>query len=205
MNIDVNGVKFISAHEGFVDHAYKPVAAEKYFTIGFGHYGADVRQDQKISRAEAEALLLKDLKGYVDAVNKLVAVLINQNQANALYSFAYNCGVQALADSTLLRKLNAKDFVGASQEFGKWVHDASKGVSPGLIQRRKEEADLFMKPVAPVVSKPKPPQPVYYVVVKGDTLSEIAAAKNTTVVSLCKLNGIDVKSVLQLGQKVRIK
>jgi GH24 family phage-related lysozyme (muramidase) len=195
MNISQNGVDFIAKFEGFVDHAYKPVDEERYYTLGFGHYGPDVKPGQKITKAAAEELLKKDLANYVADVNSLVKVQLNQNQFDALTSFCFNCGYGNLASSTLLKKVNIKDFAGAAKEFDKWVHGANKQVLPGLVNRRNAEQALFLKPV------PAPPKPARktHKIVKGDTLYKIAAANHTTVDHLQKLNPKVKPTALQIG------
>jgi hypothetical protein len=75
-------------------------------------------------------------------VEKLVKVELKQHQFDALVSFAFNCGEGALAKSTLLRKVNNKDFAGAAQEFHKWTHGGGR-VLPGLVRRRASESLLF--------------------------------------------------------------
>jgi lysozyme len=72
----------------------------------------------------------------------MVKVELSQNQFDALCIFAYNVGIAAFCNSTLLKKVNGKDFLGATEEFGKWVHAGHK-VIPGLVNRRKAEALLF--------------------------------------------------------------
>jgi hypothetical protein len=76
-------------------------------------------------------------------VNRLVTVPLTQNQFDALVSFTYNLGEGALAESGLLRKLNAGDYAGAAPEFAKWVR-AGGVILPGLVRRRAAEADLFV-------------------------------------------------------------
>jgi murein DD-endopeptidase MepM/ murein hydrolase activator NlpD len=58
-------------------------------------------------------------------------------------------------------------------------------------------------PKEKVATKPK--STTYYTVKKGDTLGAIAARNGTTVDKLCKLNGIKSTSVLQIGQKIKLK
>lgn len=48
-------------------------------------------------------------------------------------------------------------------------------------------------------------KPSYHVVKQGDTLSAIARKYHTTVEYLCKINKIKETSLLQLGQKIRLK
>lgn len=209
MNISQSGVNFIKQFEGLELHAYKPVPQEPFFTIGYGHYSSSVRSDETITEAQAEQILKDDLSTYVAGVTHLLKVPVNQNQFDALTSFAFNCGVEGLTKSNLLALVNKGDFIGASNEFGKWIHDGGKVVQ-GLINRRAAEKALFLKPV-PVPAPPKPapkpaaPQPVYHVVKSGETLTVIAENNSLTLAQVEALNkGINY-NVLQVGQKIRIK
>lgn len=159
LQLSVNGLQLIKSFEGLVLKAYKAVSTEIYYTIGYGHYGIDVKEDQTINEQEAEALLLKDVQRFVNAVNSLVKVKLNQNQFDALVSLCYNIGSGAFQRSTLLELLNKKDYFGASKQFDVWVK--SGGVTlKGLIRRRSQEKELFLSPVKDEEEK-KP----YYVVI----------------------------------------
>ena len=72
--------------------------------------------------------------------------LINKNQKIALLSFIYNVGVGAFERSTLLKKINYRDFDGAAREFEKWVFSKGKKLN-GLVKRRKAEMEMFLKPI----------------------------------------------------------
>ena len=78
--------------------------------------------------------------------SKVAALLGNAptsgNQFGALTSFAYNAGLHALAESTLLRKHKAGNFEGAAEEFGRWIYGSGK-LLPGLVRRRTAEAQLY--------------------------------------------------------------
>ena len=120
-------------------------------TIGWGstiypNGKAVTLRDAAITPKQASDILLATMTKYEDAVRRYVKVSINQNQFDALVDFAYNAGIGNLKTSTLLKKVNASDFVGAANEFGKWVHGGGV-VLPGLVNRRHEEADLFRSPV----------------------------------------------------------
>lgn len=150
--ISNDGIKLVCKLEGCILHAYKDIANVP--TIGVGHTGG-VYMGQTITQAQADELLRKDLKEFVDAVNSLVKVPVNQNQFDALVIFAFNVGKQGLAKSTLLKKLNAGDYKGAAEQFDVWtkITDPDTGrkvVSQGLVNRRNAEQALFLKPV-PVV------------------------------------------------------
>jgi len=201
MKISKNGIELIKSFEGCVLHAYKPVETEKYWTIGYGHYGSDVREKMEISQKEADNLLIFDLRVYDYAVNSLVKVKLNQNQFDSLVSFAYNCGREALRTSTLLKKVNAKDFIGASEEFDKWVHGGGK-VLNGLVKRRKAEKELFLTPVKVVKEKPLLQN---YTVRSGESLTKIAQREKTTVKKLMELNPkIKNKDLIYAGQVIKV-
>jgi lysozyme len=93
-----------------------------------------------ISEAEAEALLVKDLKRFEDAVNRLITVDINQNEFDAIVSFAFNCGNGALEESTFRRRINSGEDKALcfQEEFVRWTN----GGLPGLVRRRQAEIDL---------------------------------------------------------------
>ena len=135
------GLKLIKSFEGLVLHAYKCSAG--VLTIGYGHTGSDVYPDQVITDTTAEELLQKDLRRFEKGVGNYVNVPLTQNEFDALVSFAFNCGLGALAESTLLRRLNAGEDKPTvfRQELAKWVNGPN-GPLPGLVRRRNAEIDL---------------------------------------------------------------
>ena len=97
MRISENGIELIKRFEGCRLVAYKAVKTEEYYTIGYGHYGADVFKGMTISQLQAEEYLKKDLEKFENYVNKYVTTFSpNQNQFDALVSFTYNCGLGSL-------------------------------------------------------------------------------------------------------------
>jgi lysozyme len=152
MNISDAGAKFIHSFEGCRLDAYddlqpkvKITSAAQVkgtLTIGWGHTG-DVKVGQVITQDQADALFLKDIKEYVDAVNGLVKVDITQNMMDALTSFCYNCGPGALQKSKMLQLINQKDFINAAKEFAQYCHSGGQ-VLTGLVRRRAAEASLFL-------------------------------------------------------------
>lgn len=136
------GAEFIAGFEGFLANAYWDPWGDVW-TIGYGHTSG-VKQGQHVTKRQALELLQKDAAVAATAVRDLVHVNLNQNQFDALVSFAFNLGGGALAESTLLKKLNRRDYKGAQLEFGKWTH-AGGVVLAGLVRRRHAEAALFGK------------------------------------------------------------
>jgi len=166
MKTSAAGVEFVAEHEGWVNHIYKDVAGID--TIGYGHV---VRPGENfapiITKEKGLSLLAQDLGIAEHAVNVGVTVEITQNQFDALVSFTFNMGGGAFASSTLLKKLNAGDVVGAADEILRWnktMINGVKTVHPGLTRRRQQERAVFLTPdVAeepPVVEEPVTPEPV---------------------------------------------
>lgn len=149
MKISEKGLAIVKKYEGLRLKPYLCPAGVP--TIGWGstvypNGKAVTLRDAAITPQQASDILLATMVKYEDAVSRYVQVPINQNQFDALVDFAYNVGVGNLQTSTLLKKVNASDFVGAANEFGKWVHGGG-AVLPGLVNRRREEADLFRSPI----------------------------------------------------------
>jgi GH24 family phage-related lysozyme (muramidase) len=138
-----DGIDLIHAFEGCRLRAYDDGA--KYPTIGWGHRiwpEETERFKNGLTQEEADALFLVDKKKAENHIHDLVHFPLNQNQFDALVDFAYNAGAQNLRTSTLLKKINASDFKGAANEFGKWVFGGGKKLN-GLVKRRDAERLLF--------------------------------------------------------------
>ena len=190
MKISENGLNLIKSFEGLRLKAYKVSESEKYYTIGYGHYGADVKPGMTITKKQADELLKKDVDKFVDGVNKLLKVNVNQNQFDALVSFAYNVGLGALKASTLLKLVNKGAFKEASKEFDLWVRSGGK-VLAGLVRRREKEKELFLTPVENAENSDTGKDTENsdtYKVKKGDNLTKIAHKYGTTVDALVTAN-----------------
>lgn len=196
MKISQRGINLIKSFEGLRNHAYKPVDTEEFYTIGYGHYSKAIMKDDRISDTDAEKLLRDDLKKFEDGVNDLLRVTINQNQFDALVSFAFNVGLGALKSSTLLRMVNSKSFTGASVQFERW-NRAGGHVLEGLVTRRRAERLLFETPVKTLTETHK--------VKSGQTLHGLAITYKTTVNELLKLNpSIKNANLIKIGQAIKV-
>lgn len=141
MTPSASALSLVKSFEGFSSTAYKCPAG--IWTIGYGTT-KNVKEGDTVDAEEAEALLSIDLMEAADAICDYVDVPLSQNQFDALCSFVYNCGRNAFKTSTLLRLLNAGNYVGAAQQFGRWTKGGGKEL-PGLVRRRKAERELFEK------------------------------------------------------------
>ena len=137
MTTNDKGIALIKSFEGLRLKAYKALPTEKYFTIGYGHYGADVKEGQTITEAEAETLLRADLKKYEAKVNKYSAYNWNENEFSALVSFAYNIG-----NIDGLTKKGERSHEEIKKVWTTYSKAGGKEL-PGLVRRREAELKLF--------------------------------------------------------------
>lgn len=97
----------------------------------------------QITIETAREWLARDLALTAAAVDAMVPDTTTDCQRAALYSFAYNVGVNALRGSTLLHLFRAGDVQGAADQFAAWVYSGGH-VTPGLVNRRKLERGVFL-------------------------------------------------------------
>ena len=143
--LDLTGQKFLSEREGTRYKAYQD--SKGVWTIGRGitYYedGTSVKKGDTITPQREMQLFNNTIQFYVKKVNEYVTARINQNQFNALVSFAYNVGTNALKTSTLLKRVNKNPAdPDIRVRFMKWVNSGGKKI-PGLVTRRKYEAKLY--------------------------------------------------------------
>lgn len=145
MKISTTGLNLIKSFEGCRLTAYKCPAG--VWTIGYGHTGG-VRSGQKITQAKADAYLKADLakfEKHVMSYNKKYNW--NQNEFDALVSFAYNIGsiTQLTANGTRTKKQISEKILAYDKAAGKTL--------AGLTRRRQAEKVLFDKPVTSTTLK----------------------------------------------------
>ena len=141
--ISNKGLEIIKKYEGYSDTVYRCPAG--YLTWGYGsryYKGEPITWNFKYTKEQAEEQLKLDTEHFENTVLGYVRVGLFQEQLDALISLSYNIGGSAFKKSTLLRKLNEGDYVGASKEFKKWNRGGGR-VLPGLIKRREAEKELF--------------------------------------------------------------
>lgn len=145
MKINEAGLKLIKSFEGCRLKSYKAVPTEKYYTIGWGHYGADVSKNEKWTQKQADEQLKKDLVKYENYVDKYVSIALNENQFSALVSFCYNCGAGNL--KKLVGDRNIKQIAAAIPQYNK----SGGKVLAGLTRRRNAEVKLFNTSVSKTI------------------------------------------------------
>jgi lysozyme len=211
MNLSAAGRAKIEGYEGY--HARLPDGGCKAYqetfhgkkdkwTIGYG-CTEGVYEGLTWTKEQSDAAFEKELSKFESAVNRLVTVPLNQNQFDSLVSFSYNCGIGALQSSSLLKKLNKGDYIGAAGQFQFWNH-AGGGVVAGLTQRRASEAALFLKPVEPL-PLPAMPQTVEKRTELTKSLVGIGSAVCSTIgVSAAQTDPLSTaENFMSTGQRIK--
>ena len=132
---------FIATWEGVKTKPYEDVGGIP--TVCAGHTGDDV-EDRPYSPQECADILRKDVAKHAGELLALVTVPLSQGELDAYQSFVFNVGSDAFSRSTLLRKLNAGDRVGACNELLRW-NKAGGRVMRGLTRRRAAERDICIR------------------------------------------------------------
>jgi len=148
MKVSQQGIDLIINFEGVCLKPY--LCPARIPTIGVGAtFYPDGRKvsmsDKPITKDEAIELLKATLSSFEKSVDSFTTDAVTQNQFDALVSFAYNLGSNALKNSTLIKKVNANQNDSTiKDEFMKWVRANGK-VLNGLVRRREAEANLYFK------------------------------------------------------------
>lgn len=142
MKISDNGLEIIKDSEALRLNAYLDTKAGRVPTIGWGHTKG-VTMGMTCTVAQAEKWLREDVASAESDVHKYVTVPMSQGAFDALVSFVFNIGGPQFSTSTLLRLLNTGDYIGASNEFQKWIYD-NKVKQGGLVIRREKERQDFI-------------------------------------------------------------
>ena len=124
------------AHEGYSDKPIIPVPGDVP-TIGFGTTEG-VKPNDRTTPVKALERALSDVQKFEGALKKCVKVPLYQHEYDAYISFSYNVGSTNFCRSTLVKKLNLKDYEGACKELLRWNRVKGRIVD-GLTNRRKKE------------------------------------------------------------------
>lgn len=156
MKTSQKGIDLIIYYEGIEFNAYPdpatkndPIKNGEPWTIGIGTTvypnGEKVKKGDVITKEQAIKFLEYDIRIFENVINTNVSKYLNQNQFDALVSFVYNVGPGNFKKSTLLKKINKNpNDPQVGLEFNQWTR-ANKKVMPGLVKRRKSEADLYFE------------------------------------------------------------
>ncbi|MEO1251636.1 MAG: lysozyme [Pseudomonadota bacterium] len=146
MRTGETGLNLIKGYEGLRMAAH--YAPSEKWTVGYGHT-ANARHGMSVTEGDAERLLRDDVKPIEQLLADTVRAPLNQNEHDALVSLIFNIGEENWKRSTVLRKLNAGDKIGAANAFELWtkafVNNELISLD-GLVRRRAAEKSLFLMP-----------------------------------------------------------
>jgi GH24 family phage-related lysozyme (muramidase) len=151
MNTGETGLNLIKAYEGLRFSAQGGQASsdgEGAWTVGYGHR-ATAREGQSVTEGEATRLLHSDIAPIEAVIRRTVRAPLNQNEHDALVSLIFNIGEKNFRRSTVLKKLNDGDRLGAAEAFERWTRarvDGKLVKLDGLVRRRAAEKSLFLMP-----------------------------------------------------------
>ena len=144
-------IALIKEFEGFESQAY--IDTNGMPVIGYGLSkiaGQPVRIGDRISPQQANIALNTHLQEIYRELNRIIQVRLSDRQLSAIASIAFNVGINSIERSTLVKKVNAKDYHGAANEFLRW-NKANVGGRlvqlPGLTRRRQAERELFLEKI----------------------------------------------------------
>ena len=140
------GLNLIKGYEGLRMSAH--YAPSEQWTVGYGHT-SNARHGMSVTEGEAERLLKDDVVSIENLIGDTVRAPLNQNEHDALVSLIFNIGEENWKRSTVLRKLNAGDKIGAADAIEYWskafINNELVSLD-GLVRRRAAEKSLFLMP-----------------------------------------------------------
>lgn len=128
-------VPLVSRWEGREHVPYRDLVG--VLTVCDGHTGPDIEM-RRYTDAECDKLLAEDLAEAQAIVHRCIKRPLQPNVEAAFVSAAFNIGPKVMCGSTLQRKANAGDVMGACAELSRWDNAGGKRVR-GLTRRRAEE------------------------------------------------------------------
>lgn len=141
-----NAYQIIKDWEKYSPRPIKAIPQEPYYTIGYGHYGSDVKKNMYVTPEQALQLMKEDVDTYSERLARSCPNL-NQRQYDALISLIYNIGWMAFRYSMTYHKAKEVEGVKGSLECARrivlWVRAGGR-VLLGLQRRRVYEANYFL-------------------------------------------------------------
>lgn len=134
-------VALVGGYEGLRTVAYRDVVGIP--TVCFGETRG-VKMGDSYTVEQCKTMLGNGLIEFAAGVDRCLTAKVPDKPYTAFVSLAYNIGIGAFCRSTLVRKANAGDIVGACNELPKWNRAGGKVVR-GLSIRRADEQRLCLE------------------------------------------------------------
>ena len=148
-----HAVNLIRKYEGFNEKAYAdPLSGGEPYTIGFGTQfypdGAPVKKGQLCSKEKALEYLFHEIN-IIDSQLEKLNLGLDDSMRQALISFVHSIGWEPFFYSNVVDAIESEDFCAATEEMGRWIFDYEHNIVGGLLDRRKEEINLFLQEIDP--------------------------------------------------------
>jgi lysozyme len=145
-------INLIRKYEGFNEKAYPdPTTGAEPYTFGYGTQfypdGSPVRKGNCCSKEKALEYLFHEVNLIETQLLKFNFGL-DSHMLQALISFVHSIGWEPFLYTSIIDNLELENYAGVTQEMGGWIFDADHKVIGGLLDRRREEIDLFIQGVS---------------------------------------------------------
>jgi len=140
-------IDFIKSWEGYFATPYYDEVG--VLTLGYGMTGEEIQGILEVTEEQATSMLKDWINNKYAPVIKAdldsKGMTLNQNEFDALVSFAYNCGTGGLLGSTLYKNVVAgiRDTDTITSNFRAWSNGGGQRIE-GLYRRRTKEAAMFL-------------------------------------------------------------
>ncbi len=146
-----HAINLICKYEGFNEKAYADLTTDaEPYTIGYGtqYYpdGSPVKRGQHCSQEKALEYLFQEV-GIIDTQLSKLNLGLDEPMRQALISFIHSIGWELFLYSSIIEAIEAENFHTATKEMSSWIFDEYHKVIGGLIDRRREETNLFLQNV----------------------------------------------------------
>ena len=141
-------VNLIRKYEGYNEKAYEdPSTGKEPYTFGYGtqYYpdGSPVKQGHRCTKEKAIEYLFHEVNLIDDEIDKL-NLSLHDGMKQALISFIHSIGWEPFLYSEIVDLIENEEFNRAAEQMNQWIFDYEHKAIPHLLERRKEEVDLFL-------------------------------------------------------------
>lgn len=140
----------IEYYEGFFPRLYLDPVGKP--TIGIGHLivkGDPYDRNTVLTHDQALSQLNLDLEQARNGLTRSYSDFagLTQSQQEALVSWVFNLGIGRFLESTMFKRLKARQYDAVPSEMNRWVYgtleDGTRVKLDGLVKRRRWEGNIF--------------------------------------------------------------
>jgi lysozyme len=151
MKTFASAVELICKYQGFNEKAYPdPETGESPYSIGYGTQfypdGSPVIAGQMCTKQKALEYLNHELR-CINEELETINLHLDRSMRMALLSFIHSVGWNAFMYCELIDCIGNEDWQGVSLEMSRWIFDHHYQVIGNLIDRRREEIQLFLQEI----------------------------------------------------------